>query len=64
MHSRRDKGMENIIKAMENLNRSMSERAQQQLIPFEAFLKKVTEKPYHTIRSIFQMFHDMRNNFV
>ncbi|GBC60311.1 ATPase AAA [Desulfonema ishimotonii] len=56
--------MENIRKAMQNLNRSMSERDQTGLIPFENFLKLVAEKPGLVIRNIFQMFHDMIRYYV
>jgi len=54
----------NIIKAMDNLNRSMSDRNENQLIPFEDFLKIITEKPHLYIRNIFQMFHDMVRYYV
>lgn len=54
----------NIRKAMENLNRSMSDRDQNRLIPFAEFLKIVTDQPYHAIRSIFQIFHDMVKYYV
>ncbi len=56
--------MENIRKAMDNLNRSMSERYQVDLIPFEDFLKILTEKPERVIRNIFQVFHDMIRHYV
>jgi ABC-type multidrug transport system fused ATPase/permease subunit len=56
--------MENIRKAMENLNRSMSEGNQTKLIPFEDFLKILTEKPANTARNVFQVFHDMIHYYV
>jgi predicted Ser/Thr protein kinase len=59
-----EKIMENITKAMDNLNRSMSERYQTDLIPFEDFLRILTEKPEQVIRNIFQVFHDMIRFFV
>lgn len=56
--------MENIKKAMDNLNRSMSEGNQTKLIPFEEFLKILTEKPSQVIRNVFQIFHDMIHHYV
>ena len=56
--------MENIRKAMDNLSRSMSERYQVDLIPFDEFLKILTEKPERVIRNIFQVFHDMIRHYV
>ncbi|QTA79735.1 Serine protein kinase, PrkA-like [Desulfonema limicola] len=56
--------MENIRKAMENLNRSMSEGSQTRLIPFEDFLKILTEKPAYAVRNVFQIFHDMIRYYV
>jgi predicted Ser/Thr protein kinase len=44
---------------MENLNRSMSDQDRNALIPFEEFLKIMTEKPHLVIRNVFQVFHDM-----
>ncbi len=49
---------------MDNLSRSMSERYQVDLIPFEDFLKILTEKPERVIRNIFQVFHDMIRHYV
>jgi predicted Ser/Thr protein kinase len=56
--------MENFEKAMENLNRSMSNQDQYVTIPFEQFLKTLTEKPSVVMRNIFQVFHDMVNHYI
>ncbi len=56
--------MSNIRKAMDNLNRTMSDKYPNELIPFEEFLEIMTEKPAQVIRNIFQMFHDMIRYYV
>lgn len=44
---------------MQYLDASMSEGDQQDLIPFEEFLKVMAAEPSAVIRNIFQVFHDM-----
>ncbi|MEE9612353.1 MAG: hypothetical protein V3W19_13950 [Desulfatiglandales bacterium] len=51
--------MGNIKKAMQYLDASMSEGDQQDLIPFEEFLKVMAAEPSAVIRNVFQVFHDM-----
>ncbi len=56
--------MEKIKKAMLNLKRSMEERSEKDMIPFDEFLKIMTEKPDLVIRNIFQVFYDMVRYYV
>ena len=56
--------MKNIENAMQHLEHSISEQNQYTLIPFEDFLKLLTEKPATVIRNIFQVFHDMIKTYV
>ncbi len=56
--------MENIRKAIRHLDRSMSERDQRSPIPFEEFLKILSEEPSAVIRDVFQVFHDMMKTYV
>lgn len=56
--------MENIRKALEHLDRSMSEREQQSTLSFEELLKLLTIQPVTVIRNVFQLFHDMIKNYV
>ncbi len=51
--------MTNIHKAMQHLDRRMSEQEQRGLLSFEAFLTIMVEMPACVIRNVFQMFHDM-----
>jgi predicted Ser/Thr protein kinase len=51
--------MENINQAMQHLDRRISERDQYSPIPFEEFLKILTNKPSTVIRNVFQVFYDM-----
>ena len=55
---------EHIQSAVANLDRSLSSRDQRLPISFDAFLKKLTEKPTVVIRNIFQVFHDMVTTYV
>ena len=55
---------EHIQSAVANLDRNLSSRDQRSPISFDAFLKKLTEKPTVVIRNIFQVFHDMVNTYV
>ncbi len=55
---------EQIQSAVANLDRSLSNRDQRVPISFDAFLKKLSEKPSVVIRNIFQVFHDMVKTYV
>jgi len=56
--------MERIKDTMQNLDRSMSERHQQPVIPFEEFLQVLSKNPYAVLRNVFQAFHDMVKAYV
>ncbi|MFP4305875.1 MAG: serine protein kinase PrkA [Desulfococcaceae bacterium] len=56
--------MENVRRAIDNLNRSMSERDQPALMTFQDFLNRMTEDPYRVLRNIFQSFYDMIHFYV
>ena len=56
--------MEDIEKAIQSLNRSMIEQDQRSPIPFEEFLKVITDRPTIAIRNVFQVFHDMVKTYV
>ena len=49
---------------MQNLDRSMSERHQQPVIPFEEFLGILTRHPASVLRNVFQVFYDMMTSCV
>ncbi|MCP4350532.1 MAG: serine protein kinase PrkA [Desulfobacterales bacterium] len=56
--------MENIINALRNLDRSMSERDQSSTIHYSEFLRVLTDRPSTVIRNVFQVFHDMTRKYV
>ncbi|MGD9875162.1 serine protein kinase PrkA [Desulfococcus sp.] len=56
--------MNKIRKALDNLNRTMSDTHPNELIPFEDFLKIMNEKPHQVIRNIFQVFYDMIRYYI
>ncbi len=56
--------MENIHKALQHVDRSVSEWEQRPTISFEAFLKLLTNNPSAAIRNVFQVFHDMVKSHV
>jgi predicted Ser/Thr protein kinase len=56
--------MSDIDKAIQHLNRKISEREQNQTITFDDFLKILTEQPDSVVRNVFQTFHDMVHNYV
>ncbi len=56
--------MKNIQRALHRINRSISDWEQQTPVPFEDFLKLVTDQPGRTIRNIFQVFHDLVATYV
>jgi len=51
--------MERVNDAILNLDRSMSERHQQPVIPFDEFLQILAENPHAVMRNVFQVFYDM-----
>ena len=55
---------DNIKKAIQNLNQSMSEHDQRSSIPFEEFLNELVANPDIAIRNVFQVFHDMMKAYV
>ena len=59
-----DQDMSNIIKAMQNINRSMTAGNQRSTISFKEFLEVLTAKPFIVMRNAFQVFHDMIKNYV
>jgi len=53
-----------VMTAMQNLDRIISDRHQNAPISFEAFLKVLSENPYQALRNVFQVYHDMIKNYV
>ena len=51
--------MDDISKALQHINRSVSSWNQLEPIPFDEFLKVLTANPTEVIRNVFQVFHDM-----
>ncbi len=56
--------MTNVDRAIQHLNRKISEREHSQTLPFDDFLKILTERPDSVVRNIFQTFHDMIRSYV
>ena len=56
--------MENVKKAIQHLNRNMSELDQRSPIPFDEFLKVLAEQPFIVLRDVFQVFHDMIKTYI
>lgn len=56
--------MDNISKALNHINRTLSGWEQQEPISFEEYLRQVTLDPSRHIRNIFQFFHDMVDNYI
>jgi len=56
--------MERIKTAMLNFDRSMSERHQQPVIPFENFLQILSKNPEAVLRNVFQIFYDMVKSYI
>jgi hypothetical protein len=59
-----DMPQDSVRKAMDNLNRSMSEQEQRESIHFAEFLGELTAEPTSVMRNIFQMLHDMIHSYV
>ncbi len=51
--------MENIVKAMQQLDRRITEQAPPAVISFARFLQIMTCEPARVLRNVFQLFHDM-----
>ncbi|MBW1866241.1 MAG: serine protein kinase PrkA [Deltaproteobacteria bacterium] len=56
--------MENIQNALQNLNNCMGKRDKRLSIPFERFIKILTQEPDKVLRNVFQIFHDMVKTYV
>jgi len=56
--------MERIKNAMQNFDRSMSERHQLPVIPFEDFLKILYKNPRTLLRNVFQVYYDMIKSYI
>lgn len=55
---------ENILKAVEKLNRNMDASDQRKPVPFNQFLEILAQNPDGIIRNVFQVFHDMIKSHV
>ncbi|ABQ28454.1 serine protein kinase PrkA [Geotalea uraniireducens] len=51
--------MDDISKAMQHINRSITGWNQREPMPFEEFLELLSANPTKVIRNVFQVFHDM-----
>lgn len=56
--------MENLRREMEQLDRCIIRQEQRAAVPFEQFLKRLSERPFPVLRNIFQVFHDMVKAYV
>ncbi len=56
--------MSNVDRAIQHLNRKISEREHSQTITFDDFLEILTVQPESVVRNVFQTFHDMVHTFV
>lgn len=55
---------DNILNAIENLNQNMGTIDQRKPITFNQFLELLARNPKSIIRNVFQVFHDMIENYV
>lgn len=53
-----------ISRALENVDRHVTEWEQRQPIPFEDFLNVLVQRPERVLRNVFQVFHDLIKNYV
>lgn len=53
-----------IDRALEHFSDTHQKQHSSGLIPFDDYLKQVTDYPERSIRNIFQLFHDMIKNYV
>lgn len=58
------KEQSNIDKALDHFVHIHQNRRDSDLIPFDTYLKQVTDRPERAIRNIFQVFHDMIEAYV
>src|SRR6185369_1731509 len=56
--------MSNVDKAIQHLNRKISEREHSQTITFDEFLNILAMRPDTVVRNIFQTFHDMIRTYI
>lgn len=56
--------IDNIQRALLNVNRHMRGREQKHPISFDEYLKILEENPTRVLRNIFQVFHDMVKSYV
>ena len=56
--------MTNVDRAIQHLNRKITEREHSNTISFDDFLKILTVQPASVMRNVFQIFHDMIRNYV
>ncbi|MBE0597622.1 MAG: serine protein kinase PrkA [Desulfuromonadales bacterium] len=57
-------GGKTIASALENIDRHITEWEQRHPVPFEDFLQVLVERPERVLRNIFQVFHDLVQNYV
>ena len=50
--------------AMQNLDRTISDRHQNRPVSLEDFLKMMVDKPHQFFRNVFQVYHDMIKSYV
>ena len=56
--------MNNITKAMQNLNRSLNKENPRKIMPSNDFLANLSSRPDTLLRNIFQLFHDMIKAYI
>jgi predicted Ser/Thr protein kinase len=56
--------MDTVNIALSNLNLRMTDRSRSPAIPYDEFLRDVVNRPEIVLRNIFQVFHDMIDNFL
>ncbi len=56
--------MDNVRKALQHFDRSVSDWEQRPPIPFEDFLREVAAQPHATVRNIFQVFHALIHSHI
>ncbi len=55
---------EDILKAIEHLTSSITEKEVRGAIPFNKFISVLYKNPEKVIRNIFQLFYDMMNFYI
>lgn len=56
--------MKTIQNALQNLNSCMGKQDKRLAVPFERFIKILTQEPNKVLRNVFQIFHDMVKTYV